>query len=207
MSPARIQPEQPFHDANLDDAHHAAAFVAAQFHITVFHDGHNVAGTIDTSDPMGYLGHQAGEFVTELAIHASPLTRGTPPGANSPSSYRLCSNGETMKPFLVFVLAVALAAVAMADVDVTGKWSGTLDLTGQGETNQTTACSCSSDRCRDHWNRRPQQEQQFPIQKGKIEADVITLEADHDGHTMTLDLKLVSGRITGDVRMPVTARP
>ncbi len=45
-----------------------------------------------------------------------------------------------MKPFLVFVLAVALAAVAMADVDVTGKWSGTLDLTGpNGETNQTTA--------------------------------------------------------------------
>ena len=108
-----------------------------------------------------------------------------------------------MKPFLVFVLAVALAAVAMADVDVTGKWSGTLDLTGpNGETNQTTALlMLKQTGAAITGTVGPNEEQQFPIQKGKIEADVITLEADHDGHTMTLDLKLVSGRITGDVRM------
>jgi hypothetical protein len=46
-----------------------------QFHVTLFHDGDNDAGTIDTSDPMWHYGHQTGEFVTELAIHATPLTR------------------------------------------------------------------------------------------------------------------------------------
>jgi hypothetical protein len=28
-------------------------------------------GTIHTSDPMKYKGHQAGEFIAELAIHAT----------------------------------------------------------------------------------------------------------------------------------------
>jgi hypothetical protein len=68
-----IQAEQTFHNANLNDPHDRAAFIAAQFNVTFFHDGHNVAGTIDTSDPMRHNGHQAGEFVTELAIHGYTL--------------------------------------------------------------------------------------------------------------------------------------
>ena len=70
-----VQPEQTFHNANMDDSNARAALIAAQFHVTLFHDGHNVAGTIDTSDPMRHNGHQAGEFVTELAIHVKRLTR------------------------------------------------------------------------------------------------------------------------------------
>jgi hypothetical protein len=68
-----IQAEQALHNANLDDAYDRAALITAQFHTTLFHDGHNVAGTIDTSDPMRHNGHQAGEFVTELAIHGYTL--------------------------------------------------------------------------------------------------------------------------------------
>jgi hypothetical protein len=59
----------------MDDANDRTALVATHFYITVFHGGDNDAGTIDTSDPMWHYGHQAGEFVTELAIHATPLTR------------------------------------------------------------------------------------------------------------------------------------
>ena len=65
-----VQAEQPFHNSNLNDTHDRAALIATQFYVALFNDGHNVAGTIDTSDPMRHNGHQAGEFVTELAIHA-----------------------------------------------------------------------------------------------------------------------------------------
>jgi hypothetical protein len=108
-----------------------------------------------------------------------------------------------MKLFLCLILAAALAGVAMADVDVTGKWSGTLNLAGpNGETKETTALLVLKQTGAEITGTvGPNEEQQFPIQKGKIEADVITLQADHDGHTLTLDLKLVSGRITGEVSM------
>jgi hypothetical protein len=69
-----VQPEQTLHNADMDDAYDRTALVATQFYVTLFHDGHNVAGTIDTSDPVRHNGHQAGEFVTELAIHATRLT-------------------------------------------------------------------------------------------------------------------------------------
>ena len=51
----------------------------------------------------------------------------------------------------------------------------------------------------------PSEDAQFAIQKGKIEGDKITLEADHEGHTMTafVDLALAAGAFSGDVSMSV----
>ncbi len=49
----------------------------------------------------------------------------------------------------------------------------------------------------------PSDDAQFAIQKGKIEGDKITLEADHDGHTIRFDLVLADNRISGDVSMSV----
>ena len=47
----------------------------------------------------------------------------------------------------------------------------------------------------------PNEDEQYPIRKGKIEGDKITAESDNDGHTIRLDLKFVSGRITGEAQM------
>ena len=69
-----VQPEQTFHNADMDDANDRTAFVATQVYITIFHGGDNDAGTIDTSDPMWHYGHQAGEFVAELLIHHQTRT-------------------------------------------------------------------------------------------------------------------------------------
>jgi hypothetical protein len=42
-----------------------------------------------------------------------------------------------MKTLLCFVLMAALAGIALADVDVSGKWSGTFNATyPNGETNE-----------------------------------------------------------------------
>jgi hypothetical protein len=47
----------------------------------------------------------------------------------------------------------------------------------------------------------PNEDEQFAIQKGKIEGDKITLEADHDGHPMKIELVLAADRITGEAHM------
>ena len=107
-----------------------------------------------------------------------------------------------MKIFVFFVMLAALAGVAIADVDVTGKWSGSFNATApNGETKETTALLVLKQSGTDITGTvGPNEDEQFPIQKGKIEGDKITLEVDHDGQTMKFDLKVDSGRITGEVR-------
>jgi hypothetical protein len=108
-----------------------------------------------------------------------------------------------MKLLVLFAVAVALAGVAMADVDVTGKWSGSFNATGpNGETKEATALLVLKQTGTDITGTvGPNEDEQFPVRKGKIEGDKITLEADHDGQTIKLDLKFASGRITGEVQM------
>jgi hypothetical protein len=108
-----------------------------------------------------------------------------------------------MKTILLFVLMTALAGVALADTDVTGKWSGSFNATGpNGETKETGAVFMLKQNGADITGTvGPTEEDQLPIQKGKIEGDKITLETDHDGHTMTFSLVLASGRIKGEAQM------
>jgi hypothetical protein len=108
-----------------------------------------------------------------------------------------------MKLLVLFAVAVALASVAMADVDVTGKWSGSFNLTGpNGETKEATALFVLKQTGTDITGTvGPNEDEQFPVRKGKIEGDKITLEADNEGQTIKLDLKFANGRITGEVQM------
>jgi hypothetical protein len=97
----------------------------------------------------------------------------------------------------------ALAGAAFADVDVTGKWSGSFTMTGpNGETNEGTALLILKQSGAEiSGTVGPSEDEQFTIQKGKIEGDRISLEADHGGHTMKIDLVLAADRITGEAHM------
>ena len=108
-----------------------------------------------------------------------------------------------MRTFLCFLVLAVLACAAVADVDVTGKWSGTFNATGpNGETNEGSALLMLKQSGTEiSGTVGPSEDEQFPIQKGKIEGDKITLEADHDGHTMKIDLVLAADRITGEAHM------
>jgi hypothetical protein len=108
-----------------------------------------------------------------------------------------------MKALVIFVAMAALAVLAVADVDVTGKWSGSFNATGpNGETKESTALLVLKQSGSDITGTvGPNEDEQFPIQKGKIEGDKITIEADHDGQSIKFDLVLASGRITGDAQM------
>jgi len=100
-------------------------------------------------------------------------------------------------------LLVAATLVVAADVDVTGKWAGTFKMSGpNGEANDSAAVlTLKQSGTAITGTVGPNEEQQFPIQKGKIDGDKITLEADHDGHPLTLNLVLAAGRITGEFQI------
>ena len=111
-----------------------------------------------------------------------------------------------MKILRCFLVLAALISFAVAaDIDVSGKWSGSFNATGQnGEIKETTAVMLLKQSGTDiSGTVGPSDDAQFAIQKGKIEGDKITLEADHDGHTIRFDLVLADNRISGDVSMSV----
>jgi hypothetical protein len=108
-----------------------------------------------------------------------------------------------MKTILLLVLTITLAGLALADTNVTGKWSGSFNTAGpNGETKESTALLMLKQNGTDITGTvGPNEDEQFPIQKGKIEGDKITLQVDHDGHAMTFSLVLASERITGEAQM------
>jgi hypothetical protein len=109
-----------------------------------------------------------------------------------------------MKTLLLSLLALAaLAGLAMADTNVTGNWSGSFNISNpNGESKDATAFLMLKQDGPDITGTvGPNEDEQFPIQKGKIEGDKITLVAEHDGHTIKLDLVLAADRITGEANM------
>lgn len=105
-----------------------------------------------------------------------------------------------MKSLLCFLL---LAGLAMAEGDVTGKWSGSFNMTSpNGETKETTALLVLKQTGTEiSGTVGPDEGEQVAIQKGKIEGDKITLEAEHEGHSIKFSLVLAADRITGEANM------
>ena len=105
-----------------------------------------------------------------------------------------------MKILACCFLLAALAFTAAADVDITGKWSGSFNITNpDGETNDSTALLMLKQNGNEITGTvGPNETEQFQIQKGKIEGDKITLEVDHDGNMIKFTLVLAEERIKGD---------
>jgi hypothetical protein len=106
-----------------------------------------------------------------------------------------------MKILLSFVLA-AFVLVA-ADTNVTGKWSGSFNMTGgNGESKESTAVLILKQNGTELTGTvGPNEGEQFPIVKGKMEGDKITLEVDHEGMIVKFTLALTQGHIKGDASM------
>jgi hypothetical protein len=108
-----------------------------------------------------------------------------------------------MKALSCLLVLKAFAGLAIADTNVTGKWSGSFNITApNGETKESTALLVLKQSGTDITGTvGPNEEEQFAIQKGKIEGDKITLEAEHEGQTIKFDLVLAADRITGEANM------
>jgi len=108
-----------------------------------------------------------------------------------------------MRFLLCALLVAGFALTAAADTNVSGKWSGSFNITGpDGETKDATAFLVLQQKGNEITGSvGPSEDEQFPIGKGKIEGDKISIEADHEGHSIKLDLILEADRITGEASM------
>ena len=111
---------------------------------------------------------------------------------------------KTIGTLLCFFVLAAFSGLALADdANVTGKWSGSFNITHpNGETENSTALLVLKQTGTGITGSvGPDEERQLPIQKGKIEGDKITLEADNQGRTITFALVLSADRIKGEASM------
>jgi hypothetical protein len=101
------------------------------------------------------------------------------------------------------IVCCLLLSVVSLLADVTGKWSGSFDITGpDGETKPDTAVlNLKQDGSKITGTAGPNEEKQFEIKTGKIDGDRIALEVVmEDGGVLTFDLKLDADHIKGDVK-------
>jgi hypothetical protein len=100
------------------------------------------------------------------------------------------------------VCCLLLSVVSLL-ADVSGKWSGSFDVTGpDGETKADTAfLNLKQDGNKITGTAGPNEEHQFDIKTGKIDGDKIALEVElEDGNVLTFDLALAEEHIKGDVK-------
>jgi hypothetical protein len=111
--------------------------------------------------------------------------------------------GEDYAKTALFLLLTAMAGISLAEVSVTGNWSGSFTVTREnGESKDSTAFLKLKQSGSDVTGTvGPTEEEQSPIQKGKVDGDTITLEAVHQGHTIKLKLVLSGDRLKGDANM------
>lgn len=101
------------------------------------------------------------------------------------------------------IVCCLLLCVAGLLADVTGKWSGSFDITGpDGETKADTAVlNLKQDGGKITGTAGPSEDKQFEIKTGKIDGDKIALEVViEDGGVLTFDLALAADHIKGDVK-------
>jgi hypothetical protein len=106
-----------------------------------------------------------------------------------------------MRTIFSILLLGALALVAVADTNVTGKWTGNFkNVTGGGDDKDSTAVFLLKQNGSEVTGSvGPNEGDQHQITKGKIDGDKITLECADGGVVIKLDLVLAEDRITGDV--------
>ncbi|HXB72067.1 MAG TPA: hypothetical protein VNY05_27775 [Candidatus Acidoferrales bacterium] len=90
--------------------------------------------------------------------------------------------------------------MTLSAADISGKWSGTFSGTNAtGESRQATAFVVFKQNGTELTGTAgPDEAQQFPITKGKIEGNRITFEVQSDGPLYKLDLMLDGDHIKGD---------
>jgi hypothetical protein len=105
-----------------------------------------------------------------------------------------------MRVLLCFVMLAVFAGLAVADVNVTGKWSGSFNAIGpDGQTKDSTAVLVLKQNGSEITGTvGPNEGEQHEISKGKIEGDKITLETADGDLAIKFDLALAGDRMTGE---------
>jgi hypothetical protein len=101
------------------------------------------------------------------------------------------------------IVCCLLLSVVSLFADVSGKWSGSFDITGpDGETKSDTAfLNLKQEGSKISGTAGPNEEHQMDIKTGKIEGDKIAIEVVlEDGNLLTMDLVLAEDHIKGNAK-------
>lgn len=102
---------------------------------------------------------------------------------------------------LVALLAFTLMASPKTVEDLTGKWSGSFIITMDGETKDTEAFMVLKQTGSELTGTAgPDANQQWPIEKGKVEGSKATFEVNADGPVLKFELTLAEGHLKGDAK-------
>jgi hypothetical protein len=115
-----------------------------------------------------------------------------------------------MKRFVSILGIVALLVPALMAApkttpnvteDLTGKWSGSFTITtNEGTKDSSAFMVLKQSNTELTGTAGPDADQQWAIQKGKIEGNKVTFEVNADGPTMKFELTLVDGHLKGDAK-------
>lgn len=99
---------------------------------------------------------------------------------------------------LTLLLATALFAAADG---VTGKWSGSFVITMDGETKDEMAYMDLKQKGTELTGTAgPSQDEQWPVQNGKVEGDKLTFDVQSGGPLIKFNLTLADGHLKGDAK-------
>lgn len=107
-------------------------------------------------------------------------------------------------------LAVLLASTLLASIppstpnageDITGKWAGSFVITMDGETKDDVAYMVFKQTGTELTGTAgPNADQQWTIQKGKVEGNKVTFEVPADGPVIKFELTLADGHLKGEAK-------
>jgi hypothetical protein len=97
----------------------------------------------------------------------------------------------------IWIVMLILMATSAWAADVTGKWTGSMSL---NDSNPDTACAnLKQDGAVVTGTMGPSDDKQFPITRGRIEGEQVTIEARPGPSVFRLTLKLEATKLTGEV--------
>ena len=101
----------------------------------------------------------------------------------------------------IAAVSLLLATVLLAAEDLTGKWSGSFNMTLDGQTREDAVYMVLKQNGAELTGTAgPNVNQQWPILKGKIEVDKVTFEVQTDEPLIKFDLTLTEGHLKGNAK-------
>ena len=102
---------------------------------------------------------------------------------------------------LMLSLLLLLGAWTASAADLTGKWTGTIEVKENGESRTVPVLLIlKQEGAKLTGSGGSSEDDQHPISKGSVEGDKVTIEAQADDDTFYLELKIDGDKMTGDVR-------
>lgn len=106
-----------------------------------------------------------------------------------------------MKTLLCAMVLAAMALAAPADINLTGKWTGSFAIEGEQAEQGSIVMHLKQAGTAVSGTVGPSEEEQLEILHGKFEGDKVTLTAKRGEHDVRIELTLTGDRLKGAAKL------